>query len=155
MSVLCTICINLHLAASQKPLAHFVAGKQPMLNLQVVKRKWERQGGIARVKSFFRLASHAGVFRGAPSSQTPAQPKTTLLSHCFICLVSDQPINVTLELLFSKNEKSKEVQRLLQSWFKTTCIVFYNNISAGHTSLLQVYRCYSVFQLFSFFSFLR
>ena len=88
------ICINLHLAASQKPLAHFVAGKQPMLNLQVVKRKWQRQGGIARVKSFFRLASHAGVFRGAPSSQTPAQPKTTLLSHCFICLVSDQPINI-------------------------------------------------------------
>ena len=26
--------------------------------------------------------------------------------------------------------------------FKTTYIVFYNNISAGHTSLLQVYRCY-------------
>ena len=38
--------------------------------------------------------------------------------------------------------QEREVQRLLQSWFKTTCIVFYNNISAGHTSLLQVYRCY-------------
>ena len=25
----------------------------------------------------------------------------------------------------------REVQRLLQSWFKTTCIVFYNNNSAG------------------------
>ena len=36
----------------------------------------------------------------------------------------------------------REVQRLLQSWFKATCIVFYNNISAGHTSLLQVYRCF-------------
>ena len=38
--------------------------------------------------------------------------------------------------------QEREVQRLLQSWSKTTCIVFYNNISAGHTSLLQVYRCY-------------
>ena len=39
--------------------------------------------------------------------------------------------------------QEREVQRLLQSWFKTTCIVsFLNNISAGHTSLLQVYRCY-------------
>ena len=36
--------------------------------------------------------------------------------------------------------QEREVQRLLQSWFKTRCIVFYNNISAGHTSLLQVYR---------------
>ena len=42
--------------------------------------------------------------------------------------------------------QEREVQRLLQSWFKTTCIVFCNNISAGHTSLLQVYRCYSCMQ---------
>ena len=41
-----------------------------------------------------------------------------------------------------KCNQEREVQRLLQSWFKTTCIIFYNNISAGHTSLLQVYRCY-------------
>ena len=27
---------------------------------------------------------------------------------------------------------------------RTTCIVFHNNISAGHTNLLQVYRCYTV-----------
>ena len=39
--------------------------------------------------------------------------------------------------------QEQEVQRLLQSWFKTTYIVSYNNISAGHTSLPQVYRCYS------------
>ena len=39
-------------------------------------------------------------------------------------------------------QQEREVRRLQQSWFKTTCIVFYNNISAGHTSLLQVYRCY-------------
>ena len=32
--------------------------------------------------------------------------------------------------------QEREVQRLLQSWFKTTCIVFYNNISAGHTEIL-------------------
>ena len=43
-----------------------------------------------------------------------------------------------------QTNQEREVQRLLQSWFKTTCIVFYNNIPrpAGHTSLLQVYRCY-------------
>ena len=47
------------------------------------------------------------------------------------------------KLLVFKWSKTQEVQRLLQSWFKTTNIVFfYNNISAGHTSLLQVYRCY-------------
>ena len=34
----------------------------------------------------------------------------------------------------------------MQSWFKTTCIVFYKNISAGHTSLLQVYRCYWTYE---------
>ena len=39
-----------------------------------------------------------------------------------------------------KKNQEREVQRLLQSWFKTTCIVFSNNISAGHTSLRQVYR---------------
>ena len=36
--------------------------------------------------------------------------------------------------------QEQEVQRLLQSWFKTTYIVFYNNISAGHTSLLEIQR---------------
>ena len=41
-----------------------------------------------------------------------------------------------------QTNQEREVQRLLQSWFKTTCIVFYNNIPAGQTSLLQVYRCY-------------
>ena len=39
-------------------------------------------------------------------------------------------------------KQEREVRRLQQSWVKTTCIVFYNNISAGDTSLLQVYRCY-------------
>ena len=43
--------------------------------------------------------------------------------------------------------QEREVQRLLQSWFKTTCIVFYNNISAGHTSLLQVYSSFFTFWL--------
>ena len=38
---------------------------------------------------------------------------------------------------WTKNEKSKDY---CQSWFRTTCIAFHNNISAGHTSLLQVYR---------------
>ena len=33
-----------------------------------------------------KVASHAGVFRGA---RTPVQPET-FLSHCFICVVSDQ-----------------------------------------------------------------
>ena len=37
------------------------------------------------------------------------------------------------------NEKSKDY---CKADLKQTCIVFYNNISAGHTSLLQVYRCY-------------
>ena len=43
-----------------------------------------------------------------------------------------------------QTNQEREVQRLLQSWFETTCIVFYNNIPrpAGHTSLLQVYKCY-------------
>ena len=43
-------------------------------------------------------------------------------------------------LIRSHFNQEQEVQRLLQSWFKTTYIVFYNHISAGHTSLLQVYR---------------
>ena len=38
-----------------------------------------------------------------------------------------------------EREREREVRRLQQSWFKKTCIVFYNSISAGHTSLLQVY----------------
>ena len=49
------------------------------------------------------------------------------------------PISVNMRSFL---EQEREVQRLLQSWFKTTCIVFYNNISAGHTSLLQVYSCF-------------
>ena len=39
------------------------------------------------------IASHASVFREArisPSPQTPAQPRTTFLSHCYIRVVSDQ-----------------------------------------------------------------
>ena len=40
-----------------------------------------------------------------------------------------------------KNQK-REVQRLLQSWSEQRVLFLHNNISAGHTSLLQVYRCY-------------
>ena len=42
---------------------------------------------------------------------------------------------------FILKKQEQEVHRLLQSWSKTTYMVFYNNISVGHTSLLQVYRC--------------
>ena len=40
----------------------------------------------------YYLVSHAGLFRGALrlSLQTPAQPRTTFLSHCFIREVRDQ-----------------------------------------------------------------
>ena len=41
----------------------------------------------------------------------------------------------------SRNHK-QEVQRLLQSWSEQRVLFFHNNILAGHTSLLQVYRCY-------------
>ena len=49
---------------------------------------------------------------------------------------------VPVQCRLSSGKQEREVRRLQQSWFKTTCIVFYNNMSAGHTSLLQVYRCY-------------
>ena len=50
------------------------------------------------------IASHAGVFILVgelvflPSPQTPAQRKTTFLSHCFICVVSDQSTIVQLSV---------------------------------------------------------
>ena len=38
-----------------------------------------------------RIASHASEFRVLlPSPETPAQPRTTILSHCYIREVSDQ-----------------------------------------------------------------
>ena len=42
-----------------------------------------------------KLASHEGIFKFCffvfhPSPQTPAQPRTTVLSNCFIRVVSDQ-----------------------------------------------------------------
>ena len=46
-----------------------------------------------RLQTKPQLASHAGVFRGARISslptQTPAQQRTTFLSHCCIRVVSD------------------------------------------------------------------
>ena len=54
---------------------------------------------------------------------------------------SDYPFHNSVSAKFinfwTKNEKSKDY---CQSWFRTTRIAFHNNISAGHTSLLQVYR---------------
>ena len=38
--------------------------------------------------------------------------------------------------------KKREVQRLPQGWPEQRVLFCYNNISAGHTSLLQVHRCY-------------
>ena len=39
----------------------------------------------------------------------------------------------------NKNEKSEDYSK---ADLKQRVLFFYNNISAGHTSLLQVYRCY-------------
>ena len=52
-------------------------------------------------QSVKQVASHAGVFRELvflPSPQTPAQRKTTFLSHCFICVVGDQSTIVQLSV---------------------------------------------------------
>ena len=62
------------------------------------------------------------------------------LRHCrtiYSFFFYKPPSNVVILLFFrlSFQYQKQEVQRVLQSWFQ-------NNISAGHTSLLQVYRCY-------------
>ena len=41
--------------------------------------------------------------------------------------------------IFAKNEKSQDY---CKADLKQRVLFFYNNISAGHTSLLQVYKCY-------------
>ena len=40
------------------------------------------------------------------------------------------------------HNQKREVQRLLQSSSEQRVLFCYNNISAGHTNLLQVHRCY-------------
>ena len=71
-----------------------------------------------------------------------------LALNCFLLwflhfsLKSHKCFSTTGIALCNRHNQEWEVQRLLQSWFQTRCIVFYNNISAGRTSLLQVYRCY-------------
>ena len=47
---------------------------------------------VVEVTTESEVASHAilGELVFLPSSQTPAQPRTTFLSHCYIRVVSDQ-----------------------------------------------------------------
>ena len=54
-------------------------------------------------KAWTFLASHAGILRGARISFLPTNPCSTenninFLSHCFICVVSDQSAVVKLSV---------------------------------------------------------
>ena len=95
------------------------------------------------------VASHAikaGGLRNNPFS-FPLLPLSALILLSFPLLsndhrpTSDYPFHNSTSVEFinfwTKNEKSKDY---CQNWFRTTCIVSHNNILAGHTSLLQVYR---------------
>ena len=47
-------------------------------------------------------------------------------------------------LMKLKETKRSPNTQVLQNWSEQRVLFFHNNISAGHTSLLQVYRGYAV-----------
>ena len=63
----------------------------------------------------------------------------TFVSNFQLLLVVYNIWIVTTFRFFIKplKKQEREVQRLPQSWFNTTCIVFYNNISAGIPAFLR------------------
>ena len=60
----------------------------------------------------------------------------------WIKLIVDEDPTSYKRWISRKEIKSARILILLQRWLGKCVLFFHNNISAGHTSVLQVYRCY-------------